>query len=130
MPDRNYITLQEAEKYVPFDANYLGLLIRSERLFGVKKKGRWHTTKEALEEYMRTTARVGTAKKKKARSMLVAAGTGAALFLGLIASAIAGTALFDEDEKERSISQEPAWVEAGTAVGETDQVSSGVLSQQ
>ncbi len=129
MQDLNHITLQEAEKYVPFDANYLGLLIRKGWLFGVKRKGRWYTTKEALETYMKVSARVGTAKKKKMRSALAVVGTSVLLFLGLIFSAVVATAFFDAEEANEENSQTLPWIDAGTVVGEEKELSSVLVSQ-
>lgn len=47
-----YISLQEASKLTPYDANYLGLLIRKKRLFATKKDGKWYTTKESVLQYL------------------------------------------------------------------------------
>ena len=50
------ISLEEASKMSTYSANYLGLLVRKNRLEGVKKEGRWHTTKEALDGYLKKVA--------------------------------------------------------------------------
>ncbi len=47
-----YISLQEASKLTPYDANYLGLLIRKNRLSAIKKSGKWYTTKELVLQYL------------------------------------------------------------------------------
>lgn len=134
MPDHNkhtdHITLQEAEKYVPFDANYLGLLIRSERLFGVKKKGRWYTTREAIDTYMKTSARVGAVKKKKTNSILGMAGFGAVLFVALVLSIMTASTFFSGTKTVGQISELSAYVGAGTAVSEENEVSSAIISQR
>ncbi len=48
----SYISLQEASKLTPYDANYLGLLIRKNRLSAIKKEGKWYTTKEVVLQYL------------------------------------------------------------------------------
>jgi len=53
---KKLITLEEASKMTPYTADYLGQLIRKGRLDAWKEKGRWHTTREAVEEYMRKVA--------------------------------------------------------------------------
>lgn len=40
----------------PYSADYLGLLVRKNKLAGVKKEGKWFTTKEALDEYLKSVA--------------------------------------------------------------------------
>jgi len=50
--ESKYITLKEASEYTPYDANYLGLLVRKKRLFAVKDGGRWYTTKSAINSYL------------------------------------------------------------------------------
>ena len=49
---KKLITLEEASKMTPYTADYLGQLIRKGRLEAWKEKGRWRTTKIAVEEYM------------------------------------------------------------------------------
>lgn len=51
--DQQYISLCEASKLTPYDANYLGLLVRKKRLFAVKKNGKWFTTTDAVKEYLK-----------------------------------------------------------------------------
>jgi|GEM_PF-5144167 len=58
--EKKLITLLEASRMTPFDANYLGLLIRKKKLFAVKKNGKWYTTKEAIKKYMAVNARKET----------------------------------------------------------------------
>ncbi|HET8575307.1 MAG TPA: helix-turn-helix domain-containing protein [Candidatus Paceibacterota bacterium] len=53
-----YITLQEASSGTPYDANYLGLLVRKRKLPAKKVKGRWMTTEEDVRAYLRTHSRV------------------------------------------------------------------------
>lgn len=50
------ISLNEASKPTPYSADYLGLLIRKGRLQGEKIGGKWFTTKEAIEAYMKQAA--------------------------------------------------------------------------
>ncbi len=47
-----YISLQEASKLTPYDANYLGLLVRKNRLPAIKQGGKWYTTKESILQYL------------------------------------------------------------------------------
>jgi hypothetical protein len=49
---KQLITLEEACKLTPYTADYLGQLIRKGRLDAWKEKGRWLTTRIAVEEYM------------------------------------------------------------------------------
>jgi len=50
------LSLSEASKMSPYSADYLSLLVRKERLAGVKKEGKWFTTKEAIDEYLKKVA--------------------------------------------------------------------------
>jgi hypothetical protein len=50
--EKKLITLEEASQATPYTADYLGQLIRKGRLEAWKEKGRWRTTKIAVEEYM------------------------------------------------------------------------------
>lgn len=52
----NPISLEEASKLTPYTADYLGQLIRKGKLVAWKEKGRWYTTRVAVEEYMRKVA--------------------------------------------------------------------------
>lgn len=100
MPDRKYLSLQEATKHMPFDSNYLGLLIRKGRIFGVKKKGKWYTTKEAIDEYMENSARVKLSEKKSwMKFLFTQIGVGSFLFVALFLSVAALNAFFFEDAK-------------------------------
>jgi hypothetical protein len=50
------LSLSEASKMSPYSADYLSLLVRKNRLAGVKKEGKWFTTKAALDEYLKKVA--------------------------------------------------------------------------
>jgi len=50
------LSLSEASKMSPYSADYLSLLVRKNRLAGVKKDGKWFTTKEAVDEYLKKVA--------------------------------------------------------------------------
>ena len=50
------LSLSEASKLSPYSADYLSLLVRKNRLAGVKKEGKWFTTKKDLEEYLKKVA--------------------------------------------------------------------------
>lgn len=54
--ENKLISLEEASKMTPYSANYLGLLVRKNRLEGVKKEGKWYITKEVLEGYLKKVA--------------------------------------------------------------------------
>ncbi|OGI27044.1 MAG: hypothetical protein A2359_01720 [Candidatus Moranbacteria bacterium RIFOXYB1_FULL_43_19] len=58
------ISLQEASNMTPYSADYLGLLIRKGRLEGFKEKGKWYTTREAVERYMRKVAEASYAHQE------------------------------------------------------------------
>ena len=94
MPDHDYITLQEASRNTPFDSNYLGLLVRKGWLFGVKKKSRWYnTTQEAIDRYMKSSARIKVSKKETVIHIgLVAFLCAVSLLLG----ALVNTFFFEE----------------------------------
>jgi len=40
----------------PYSADYLSLLVRKKRLEGIKKDGKWFTTKSSVESYMKKVA--------------------------------------------------------------------------
>lgn len=48
----SYISLHEASKLTPYDANYIGLLIRKKRLHAIKQGGKWYTTKDDVRAYL------------------------------------------------------------------------------
>jgi hypothetical protein len=50
------LSLSEASKMSPYSSDYLSLLVRKNRLAGVKKEGKWFTTKAALDEYLKKVA--------------------------------------------------------------------------
>lgn len=129
MPDRKYLSLQEATKHMPFDSNYLGLLIRKGRIFGVKKKGRWYTTKEAIDEYMEKSARVKIPEKKSWVNLLLSQiGIGSVFFMALLLFAVVSNAFFFEEGKEnisQSLSEQTVPTDGTPAiVGEGREVSS------
>lgn len=140
MPDRKYISLQEASKNVPFDSNYLGLLIRKGWLFGVKKKGRWYTTEEAIEQYMENSARVKVSHKKselklKTKSFWAHLGLsgilGSLFFIALLFFGTVVNAFFFEEGKQDTLqnSTEQTWSTDGklpVIVSENGQVSSKI----
>jgi len=55
-PNEQLISLNEASKPTPYSSDYLGLLVRKGRLRGEKIGGKWYTTKEAVESYMKKAA--------------------------------------------------------------------------
>jgi hypothetical protein len=50
------ISLNDASKPTPYSSDYLGLLVRKGRLKGEKIGGKWFTTKEAVDAYMKQAA--------------------------------------------------------------------------
>ena len=50
------IDLKEASKMTPYSAEYLGLLIRKEKLDGYKKNGKWFTTESGVKKYLQRAA--------------------------------------------------------------------------
>lgn len=52
----NLLNLKEASELTPYSDEYLGLLIRKGKIGGVKKFGRWYTTKEDVKNYMKKVA--------------------------------------------------------------------------
>ena len=61
---KNLLSLNEASRLTPYSSDYLGLLIRKGRLAGWKEKGRWWTTREAVESYMRKVAEASYAHQE------------------------------------------------------------------
>lgn len=54
-----FISLKEAAKYCDYSAEYLSLLARKGRLAAVKMNNKnWMTTREAIEEYIRTKRKI------------------------------------------------------------------------
>jgi hypothetical protein len=50
------LSLSEASKMSPYSADYLSLLVRKNKLAGVKKDGKWYTSKAALDDYLQKVA--------------------------------------------------------------------------
>jgi len=50
------ISLKEASKMTPYSAEYLGLLIRKEKLEGYKINGKWFTTESDMKKYLQRAA--------------------------------------------------------------------------
>lgn len=50
------ISLKEASKLTPYSAEYLGLLIRKEKLEGCKINGKWFTTETDVKKYLQRAA--------------------------------------------------------------------------
>jgi len=90
--EKKLITLGEASGLTPFDANYLGLLIRKKRLFGIKQKGKWYTTREAVKEYMSQNARrekvTEVYKRRISNTMLLSTVVAILLFVGVFSGFI------------------------------------------
>lgn len=61
----NLITLEEASKMTPYTADYLGQLIRKEKLEAWKEKGKWLTSREAVERYLQKVAEASYEHQKK-----------------------------------------------------------------
>ena len=58
------ITLGEASKMTPYTSDYLGQLIRKGRLEGKKEKGKWVTSREAVERYLQKVAEASYAHQE------------------------------------------------------------------
>jgi hypothetical protein len=50
------ISLREASKMTPYSSEYLGLLVRKGKLEGQKIEGKWMTTTQAVDSYLKKTA--------------------------------------------------------------------------
>jgi hypothetical protein len=50
------ISLKDASKSTPYSSDYLGLLVRKGRLQGEKIGGKWFTSREAVDAYMKQAA--------------------------------------------------------------------------
>lgn len=129
MPDHDYITLQEASKSTPFDSNYLGLLVRKGWLFGVKKKSRWYTTQEAVDQYMNNPARVKVLKKETTIHIgLVAFLCAVSLLLGALMNTF-----FFEEAVVAKIPPQQSWSADGqtsAVVSEGIEVSSSIARRE
>ncbi len=53
MSQHTYLTMKEAASCCAYSPDYLSLRARQGKLKAVKKNGKWHTTREWLEEYIR-----------------------------------------------------------------------------
>jgi hypothetical protein len=69
----NLISLKDASKNLPYSAEYLGLLVRKNRLFGKKVDGKWMTTKEAVDEYIQKVAEANYAHQQNLNVRIPAA---------------------------------------------------------
>jgi hypothetical protein len=58
------ITLDQASHMTPYTSDYLGQLIRKNRLEAWKKRGRWYTSREAVERYLNKVAEASYAHQK------------------------------------------------------------------
>jgi hypothetical protein len=61
----NLISLQEASQLSPYSVDYLRLIIRKKKLEGVKKDGKWFTTKKAVENYVTGVAEAGYLRREE-----------------------------------------------------------------
>lgn len=50
------LSLSEASKTTPYSSDYLSLLVRKNKLEGVKKEGKWYTSKKAIDDYLQKVA--------------------------------------------------------------------------
>ncbi len=133
--DINHITLQEASVYTPYDSNYLGLLIRKKSLFGVKRKGKWWTTREAIDEYMATSARRELVPTpSRVNSFLARFGFGVFVVAVIFLLGAVSDSVFSKPEVKERVTQssiEKAWSMEGvdsTIVGEGSEVTSSRLN--
>jgi excisionase family DNA binding protein len=56
-PENNkLLSLSEACKLTPYSQEYLGLLIRKNRIKGEKVSGKWYVNREAIDSYMSQVA--------------------------------------------------------------------------
>lgn len=136
MSDGEYISLQEASKSTPFDPNYLGLLIRKGWLFGVKKNGRWYTTKHDVSQYMKNSARVNISNEElPIKFFLLQIGVGLFLFVAVLFlfSMFLDTSFFKGTRGESSkISTERVWSASGKSpvgISDGEYISSAVSNR-
>ncbi len=61
----NLISLQEASKLSPYSVDYLRLIIRKRKLEGIKKDGKWFTTRKAIESYVTGVAEAGYLRREE-----------------------------------------------------------------
>lgn len=54
--DLKLVSLKDASRTTPYGADYLGLLVRKGKLDGYKVGGKWYTTDEAVQKYLRQAA--------------------------------------------------------------------------
>ena len=67
MPDDAYQSLSELARLSGYSVDYLGWLIRQGRLEAVKRRGRWYSTKAAIEQY-KVEAEEGRQKRGRPHS--------------------------------------------------------------
>jgi hypothetical protein len=54
--EEKILTLQEASDISPYSVDYLSLLVRKEKLKGIKKEGKWYVSKNSLDGYVNRLA--------------------------------------------------------------------------
>jgi hypothetical protein len=54
--EEKILTLQEASDISPYSVDYLSLLVRKEKLEGIKKDGKWYISKKSLNAYVNRLA--------------------------------------------------------------------------
>ncbi len=81
-----YISLQEASRLTPYDANYLGLLVRKNRLPAIKRDGKWYTTKESILQYLDQVNQKSPGYETYSNSMKKSLGTGLTLVSSIFVS--------------------------------------------
>jgi len=62
--DEKLITLDEASNMTPYTSDYLGQLIRKNRLEAWKQRGRWYTSRQAVERYLQKVAEASYAHQE------------------------------------------------------------------
>lgn len=62
--EEKLITLEEASNMTPYTSDYLGQLIRKNRLEAWKQRGRWYTSRQAVERYLQKVAEASYAHQE------------------------------------------------------------------
>jgi len=73
MEETSLLSLKEVSKNSPYGADYLSLLIRSQKLFGKKVDGKWMTTPEAVADYAQKIAQANFAHQESLKVKIPAA---------------------------------------------------------
>jgi hypothetical protein len=71
--EEKILTLQEASDISPYSVDYLSLLVRKEKLQGIKKEGKWYVSKKSLDTYVNRLAEASYNRQERLNVKIPAA---------------------------------------------------------